>query len=392
MDNKKKIGCVLAYCDNYGTMLQSYATIKTIEKLGYECEVIRYTKKESILKKLKRVYWGLRLGDFSDQMRRLKRKINLIIHTDYKENKKVKHSAFSRFGEERITPYFRDVVGYESLKKAAYDYNLLLVGSDQLWTPMSLYGNYYNLMFVDDAIPKVAYAASFGVSKILSFQREATKRYLDRFDMIGVRELSGKKIVDELSTNKATHVADPSLLLTREQWQEVCKSSRMNMNEPFILCLFLGTDIEHRKAVAKLRSKTNLKIVAITHNDEYVAYDNTFGDETPYDVSPDDFVKLIEQATYVCTDSFHCTIFSILFHKKFMSFYRYPINKVGNRNTRIDSILELTGLQGRLYCGDIMSIDNTIDYNTVDKIIDEFRNMSIEFLKKELDITNIEKP
>lgn len=389
MDNKKKrIGCVLAYCDNYGTMLQSYATIKTIENLGYICEIIRYTKKENLLMKMKRVYWMFRIGDASDQIRQLKRKINLTIHPEYKKNKTIKHLAFARFGNKLITPYFREVTGYENLKKAAFDYDLVLVGSDQLWTPMSLYGSYYNLMFVDDRIPKVAYAASFGVNSIPPFQREATKRFLDRFDMIGVRESRGKEIVDELSINKATHVADPSLLITREQWQEVCQSSNLKMTEPFILCLFLGKNKESREAVKKLKDKTNLKIVAIIHNDEYFAYDNTFGDETPYDVSPYDFVKLIEQATYVCTDSFHCTIFSILFHKKFMTFYRFANTKKGGRNSRIDSLLDKTELRGRIYNGNVMTINEEIDYNSVDKIIDEFRCESTDYLKKELELAN----
>lgn len=385
-NRKKKIGCVLAYCHNYGTMLQSFATLRTITSLGYDCEVIRYVKRDNFWKKLKKIYWMLRIGDYSDQMRRYKRFLSELLHPDYKHNRSVKCEAFERFGNSKIIPYFNNYVGYESLKKGAFNYNLVLVGSDQLWTPMSLYGNYYNLMFVDDSIPKVSYAASFGVSKIASFQKEATKRYLDRFDRIGVRETTGKEIVDSLSINKATHVSDPSMLLTREEWAEVASESKIQMTEPYILCLFLGKNKQSRDAVKELRAKTGIKIVAICHNDEYIAEDNNFGDETPYDVSPSDFIKLISQATYVCTDSFHCTIFSILFHRKFMTFYRYAAKKKGGRNSRIDSLLQKVNIQSRLYVDDIMEIERDIDYDAVDKIVSDFRNMSLNFLKGELEL------
>ena len=384
ISRKKKIGCVLAYCNNYGTMLQSYATIRTIESMGYKVEVIRYTKHEGLWMKMKRLYWLLRLGDASDQLRRYKRMINETLYPDYKRGRAIKNKAFERFGSKYITPYFHNYEGFENLKKAAFNYNLILVGSDQLWTPMSLYGNYYNLMFVDNSIPKVAYAASFGVDKIPSFQHEGTKSYLDRFAMIGVREISGKKIVDSLSKNRAIHVADPSMLLTREEWMHIASDSKIQKEEPFIFCLFLGRNKESRIAVKELREQTGLKVVAICHNDEYIPEDNYWEDEILYDVSPADFIRLIDMATYVCTDSFHCTIFSILFHKKFATFYRYASTKKGGRNSRIDSLLQVFHIEDRIYDGDIMKIESYIDYPNVDKSVLSFRNKSLDFLRKEL--------
>lgn len=384
----KKIGCVLAYCYNYGTVLQSYATLQAITKLGYNCEVIRYIKKDSLWKKLKKVYWMLRIGDYSSQVRHYKRLINERLHPEYRRNGIIKRKAFVRFGKDKIMPYFREYVGYDELQKGALKYDLVLVGSDQLWTPMSLYSKFYNLLFVDDSIPKVAYAASFGVSSLPSFQHKATKKYLDRFDRIGVRESHGKDIVDSLSINTATLVADPSLLLTKEEWTNIASVSAIQQTEPFILCLFLGNNKKSREAVRELREKTGIKIVAICHNDEYIPEDNTLGDETPYDVSPADFIKLISQATYICTDSFHCTVFSILFHKKFMTFYRFATTKKGQRNSRIDSLLQYLHLSDRIYCDNIMKIDDKIDYENVDEIVSEFRNMSLNFLKEELELAN----
>jgi hypothetical protein len=183
---------------------------------------------------------------------------------------------------------------------------------------MSLYSKYYNLLFVDDSIPKIAYATSFGVSEIPVFQRKDTGSYLDRFEKIGVREESGKHIVDSLSNKKAEIVADPSMLLTREEWEIIAKEPNIVIDEPYILCYFLGKNLEARKAALKLKGKTGCKIVALCHNDEYFPSDNQLGDFLLYDIDPSNFIFLIKNASFVCTDSFHCSVFSILFHKQFM--------------------------------------------------------------------------
>lgn len=320
----KKIGCVLAYGYNYGTMLQSYATISAIHKLGHECEIIRYNKHDGLLKKAAMVFRAIRIGDISDQVRKYKQNINMLLHSDYKRNMALQIAAFERFGTKYLRPLFREYDGYDALKAGGNNYNLVLVGSDQLWTPMSLYGNYYNLVFVSDNIPKVAYAASFGVSEIPSFQRDATKTYLDRFANIGVREIQGKKIVDSLSVNKAVHVSDPSMLLNAEEWNDIASANIEELSgfhEPYIFCLLLGPNTEAREAAHKLREKTGMKIVAVVNLDEYVPGDEEFCDISLHNIAPDDFLRLVANASYVCTDSFHCSIFSILFHRQFMVFF-----------------------------------------------------------------------
>ncbi|MCR4619461.1 MAG: polysaccharide pyruvyl transferase family protein [Paludibacteraceae bacterium] len=381
-----KIGCVLAYCNNYGTMLQSYATIKTVKSLGYDFEIIRYKKSFNLWKKLQLLFAFIRIGDWSKK-RRLKNKIALIIHPSYKKNKRVKDKAFQRFASERLIPFFKEYHGYESLKEGSKNYDLVLVGSDQIWSLMSLYGGFYNLMFVDDNVPKVSYASSFGVPKIPSFQQKATKEYLDRFSIIGVREQSGKDIVDSLSVNKATVVADPSILLTAKKWEEEIKDIEIEAHRPYIFCYFLGNNKQHRVAVEELKKITNYEIIAVCHNDEYVRSDEGFGDYVPYNVGPLKFLKYIHEADFVCTDSFHCSVFSILFHKKFMSFYRYLEESKESRNTRIDSLLSIFSLTDRIYRGDIRAILNDIDYNETEKKVCVYRNESMEFLTQELNLS-----
>lgn len=385
MGNKQKIGCVIAYTEghnNYGTSLQGYAMLKKIQQLGYEVEVIHYVKQLSTIQKIKFVTNAIRAGEWKSIVARLTAKRTLKKYPQYAAGIAKRTKAVNAYKAKKLLPLFHTYVGYDALHKGSLNYDAVVVGSDQVWTPMSLPNKFFNLLFVDDSVRKVAYASSFGVSEIPAFQRKATGAYLDRFYRIGVREERGKEIVEELSHQKATVVADPTLLLTREEWEEETSDAWPNENEPYIFCYFLGTNQEARKAVNELKEKTGYKIITIRHMDEYVPEDEQFGDEAPYNVDPNDFVKYISKAAYVCTDSFHCTVFSILFHRQFMTFYRFAEGSKTGRNSRINSLFDLFELQERLYKGDINKITNPIDYNSVDEKLSELRKGSIYFLNE----------
>ncbi|MDN0048065.1 polysaccharide pyruvyl transferase family protein [Bacteroides gallinaceum] len=385
MGNKKKIGCVIAYTEghnNYGTSLQGYAMLKKIQQLGYEVEVIHYAKQLSTIQKIKFVANAIRAGEWKSIVARLTAKRTLKNYPQYAAGIAKRTKAVNAYKAKKLLPLFHTYVGYDALHKGSLNYDAVVVGSDQVWTPMSLPNKFFNLLFVDDSVHKIAYASSFGVSEIPSFQRKETGLYLDRFYRIGVREERGKEIVEELSHQKATVVADPTLLLTREEWEAEISDARPNESEPYIFCYFLGTNQEARKAANKLRKQTGYKIITIRHMDEYVPEDEQFGDEAPYNVDPNDFVKYISKAAYVCTDSFHCTVFSILFHRQFMTFYRFAEGSKTGRNSRINSLFDLFELQERLYKGDINKITNPIDYNSVDEKLSELRKESIYFLNE----------
>ena len=384
MENKQKIGCVIAYTEghnNYGTSLQGYAMLKKIQQLGYEVEVIHYVKQLSTIQKIKFVANAIRAGEWKSIVARLTAKRTLKKYPQYAAGIAKRTKAVNAYKAKKLLPLFHTYVGYDALHKGSLNYDAVVVGSDQVWTPMSLPNKFFNLLFVDDSVHKIAYASSFGVSEIPSFQRKETGLYLERFYRIGVREERGKEIVEELSHQKATVVADPTLLLTREEWEAEISDARPNESEPYIFCYFLGTNQEARKAANLLRTQTGYKIITIRHMDEYVPEDELFGDEAPYNVDPNDFVKYISRAAYVCTDSFHCTVFSILFHRQFMTFYRFAATNKTGRNSRIDSLFNILGLQDRLYIGNISIIGNPIAYDKVDKRLKGLRENSLEFLK-----------
>lgn len=386
---KKKIGCVIAFRpghNNYGTSLVGYALIRKIGQLGHEVEVINYQKRLSTGEKLRFLWNALRCGMMKSLWQRLEVKRVMKRHPNYAEGIRTRTRAVDQYKAEKLLPLFRDYVGYEALHEGSRGYDVVVVGSDQVWTPMSLPNRYFNLLFVADEVRRVAYGSSFGVSEIPAFQRKATGRYLDRFSAIGVREQRGKEIVDELSQKTATVVADPTMLLSAHDWEEEAKGSSFGGGEPYIFVYLLGTNQEAREAARKLKEQTGLRIIAIRHMDEYVAQDETFGDEAPYDVGPNDFVRLISRARYVLTDSFHCSAFSIQFHRQFMTFYRFRQGQAGGRNSRIDSLFNVLGIsRSRIYQGDIGPIDEAVDWEAVDERLGRLREESTLFLRHALE-------
>lgn len=196
---------------------------ETMQMLGYDVEVINYIKQLSFMQKVNWMINALRCDGGKAIRDRLKGSKDLEHNPAYAANIKVRTEAVEAYKERKFIPLFKDYRGYEALHNGSKNYDAVVVGSDQVWTPLSLPTKFYNLLFVDDSIRKVAYASSFGVSVIPNFQKKATGAYLDRFYRIGVREIKGKEIVDSLSHQKATVVADPTLLLS---WKNGKKKSR----------------------------------------------------------------------------------------------------------------------------------------------------------------------
>lgn len=381
----KKVGCVIAYKKNhtnYGTSLVGYALLKKIQQLGYEVEVINYVKRLSFWEKAEIAINQFRVIGLKMLTTRF---VSTPTNPSYLNSLNIRIKTVEAYKERKIIPFFHDYIGYKELQEGSKNYDIVVVGSDQVWLPSGLKTKYFNLLFVDENVRKVSYASSFGVNEIPAFQKKITARYLDRFYRISVREQEGKEIVNALSRNKAKVVVDPTLLLDRNEWKEEMKDSKVDISAPYIFCYFLGNNFNARKAVNELKTKTGLKIITIRHMDEYIESDEQFGDEAPYCVDPVDFIKYISHASYVCTDSFHCSAFCIQFQRKFMTFYRFGIGYKGGRNSRIDSLFNLLNIsREHIYQGDIMKIENAIDWKAVDKKLLELRHESYSYLKEAL--------
>ena len=146
--------------------------------------------------------------------------------------------------------------------------------------------------------------------------------------------------------------------------------------------------MEYRKFAERIKEKTGYKIVSLNHLDEYVKYSDQFADEAPFDVGPSEFLNLVRNAEFVCTDSFHGTVFSLIHHKKFFVFRRYPNQSKVSTNSRLDSLLKIVDLKDRLLEGTENVADwmeKEIDYEIVDEKLEKFREESKSFLRGALE-------
>ena len=309
------IGLCLAFEqeNNYGTQLQAFATIEAVKQLGYEYEIIIYHKQYSTIQKIEQIKRLFYDGTFINMLHGMKRSKLVDQDTPFGRGYRERRKYVKMFKDKYFFPYATIYTGYNELVGGVQKYTTVLVGSDQVWLPAGYASKFYNLMFVPDEIAKVSYASSFGVSNIPSYHLKEAKYFLNRMNYISVREIRGKEIVESISDNKAKVVVDPTMLIDRAIWEKMCVP--ICEKNGYIFCYFLGKRREGREQAIKLKKETGLKIIVLKHLDGYIEEDDSFGDEAPFDVGPEKFISYIKNATYVLTDSFHGTVFSILFNK-----------------------------------------------------------------------------
>ena len=387
-----KIGLALVYrLPNFGTALQAYATQKFVEKERLNFECINYQKCKS-LKTFFSYLPELTIPYVVEmKLQSIKKRIEQKIrYRNLAQKFAIRNSVFAGF----ISNYMKlsePIRGYAALlEKGREAYCAVVVGSDQVWHPLNLGSRFYTLEWVPDNIPKIAYASSFGVSKIPDIQRNATVRYLKRLDFVSTREIAGQKIIKELAGKEVPVVVDPTLLHSIDEWNVIC-SHKPFVGEKYIFCYFLGNNPGQREFAKRLRAKTGFKIVFLPHMDEIIKSDFNFGDITPYDVGPAEFFNLIKHAEYVCTDSFHGTIFSILNKKKFASFNRYHGGAIST-NSRLDSLLNMLGLESQRFTADHNVnnlIESKIDYDFVNVRLEKLRDTSVTYFRAALQVCEV---
>ena len=384
----KKIGVCACYdTKNYGSMLQTLATGIVLQDLGYDYEFIRYTRKPTvdlILRSIDRIPEKVR-----GKIVAIEKKKKLKKYPDAAQGIAKRNQCFDIFMKQTFTSVSPRYDTMEELRKAATGYSAVLVGSDQLWRPEGYSTGFYNLLFVPDNVTKIAYATSFGVSQIPESKQIIAKKFLSRMDYISVRELRASEMIKELIGRDVPTVVDPTLLFTGEEWNNIIMPKKI-IDDKYIFCYLLGSNPQHRAWANELKNRTGCKIVTIPFLDEFVETDISFGDYQVFDAGPAEFVNLIRNAEYVCTDSFHGSVFSILNHKQFVTFNRFSDASKNSRNSRIDSLLTQTGLRSRrmIEVGqDICDvIDAKIDYEMVEKKLAKMRNESVDYLRNALEI------
>ena len=242
-----------------------------------------------------------------------------------------------------------------------FDY--FICGSDQIWNPS--YKTTSALAFCSFAPEKtVCLSPSFGVSKIPDHRKEEYAKLLKDIYKLSTREEKGSEIIKELTNREAPVLLDPTMILPTEKWHDLCKKTKIELPEKYIACYFLGKiDKEYRRRIKKFAKENNLPIVML------------FDITTPqyYTLDPAEVLHIIKNSQYVLTDSFHGSVFSILFHKNFCVFAR---NEGGSSmNSRLETLLLKFGIKNTL---DI----SQEEWGSVDNVIISEREKTKKYLEE----------
>ena len=367
---------------DYGGMLQAFATQRFLEKQGIESDAINFDNVKGDISRRKWKYFLSNIMDISivkEKSRLIEKKIRQKTNARLKAQMAERDNAFDKF----CTSHFkvsRPFASWEDMAESSQkEYDAVIVGSDQLWLPSNVMADYYTLNWVPEKVKKIAYATSFGIGNIPQKYKEMYRQYLTRIDYLSARETSGQEIISELTDRSVPLVNDPALLLDANGWDEVIKDKPI-INDKYIFCYFMGDNPEQREFVKRLAKEKGLKIVALLHLDQFIETDEHYADYTPWNISPADFVNLVKYAEYVCTDSFHGTVFSIIYSRNFFTFKRFNKKASLSTNTRITSLLTRVGLMDRLVENLDKRPDNINDWRKIQECVSDFRNASGSWL------------
>lgn len=299
---------------NYGAVLQAWALQEYLGSSGHEVEVINYR-----LPAIDNVY---RLFEPEKPYREEKKnqkhqqkQYNLV----KKENPE-KIRAFQRF-EDFIANQLHTTkafYSYEELKNAEFDYDAMIVGSDQVWNTGFTRGinRAYLLEFGPEQARRISYAASRGDTPLTDQGRIIFERSLAKFDFISVREENVAEEIAELTDCNVAVTADPTFLVSREKFDTVRKPYPCAKPYIYVHNVHVKRMDDRLCATAEeLSKRTGLPVV--TNRRDPFDYSNHLADAS--DIGPCEFLDVVANAEYIVTNSFHATVFSMIYHKTFIT-------------------------------------------------------------------------
>ena len=368
---------------NFGGQLQSFALQRKIEKLNIECEQICINRKQQ--SELLSIIEIIKHSDFKEIVSRVIGRI--LRYCSYvvlfRDRAAIMKRDKKTFDFSLTVPHTSTVYDEDTIKKIANDYSTFIVGSDCVWY-INESSELTGLSFVGENRHKISYAASLGCAAIPDGWAEKYIKNIAKFDAIAVREKSIAAELQELIPQKKVNVTvDPVLLFNASEWNEFLPD--VNIKEKYALIYILSEDRKQCLEAQKWARDNGMKAVVFPHIRRRIVYwQKNFGDIRDFSSGPLEFVSLIKNADVILTDSFHASVFSVIFHKPFFAFMRETEKGfVG----RVENFLEEIGLSKQL-----ISVDNLaniksipeIDFSFSDSIIEQKRRESINYLKENI--------
>lgn len=365
----KKVGIVTTHgVPNYGAIIQAYAMQKfLVEELGDEVEFINYVPEKSkrvwrIIKKIK-------------QPKDILRNIYIIINFPAAIKRKIRFNKEKEFVKSNLCLTAECKNEDDILKLPKFD--AYICGSDQIWNFLQFDEPIYYLYFTKkiENCKKISYAPSI-TDKIPEKEYEKLRNYLNNLDAISVREEQDIAQIQPLTSKPVVDVCDPVFLIDPEKWKSI--APKRIIDKPYILLYFLGTNQLARDTVKRIKEITGLTVVHLNINDR----DRFNADIDLRTADPLEFISLIRDAEYVCTNSHHCTAFSLMFHK------RVTVIRKSNSNSRFDNMIKHCGVESLYFSNDqipFLTLDDLeVDYSHYDESTEIWIKKSKDFLRDNL--------
>ncbi len=372
--------------NNYGTLLQAYALQKQLELLGHENVIL---SDEKILKEYRAgkrtVSKAEPVTAETSRMQRLFADPGRILRSVTARSDPERY-GFPYEGSQVACEDFRreclniryDVTG-ETLSEMNGRFDTFLCGSDQIWSLRdSIFNPYYFLDFVRK--PKVAYGPSLGMDEIPRDKEEQLKHLLADFTALSAREAATAEQLSCLTGREVAWVADPTLLHDRLFWEKFASGVKEHRKK-YLLCYFLENKQWYFDYAGKMAKKLGLKLLLIPNKWDHLQHSFVAKDA----VGPKEFVALFQNADYVLTDSYHGSIFSMIFEKDFLYLQRFPERNPESQNIRIRSLFSFLDIEERIVCEDTASCAlRAPDYQKIGRKLNNMRGTSQAYLQNAL--------
>lgn len=367
--------------NNYGAELQCCALYRKLQQLGYDAEVINYL-------------FGIHPEHVFDGEKRtvpiplkqlIKVKLLPVVQNMFcmfhQKNKRLRNKRFNEFHAKYNHLTSTVYPSVKSLYEAKFNYDVLCIGSDQVWNYMKGYSlEPFFACFDKNNTKKITYASSIGLSSLSVEAEQVFRKELSNFAYISVREQQASEILEKLLNRKIDVVLDPTLILNKQEWIEVAKYDMCPKEKYLLVYIVTIKPCDYVLTLARhIAKRRNLKIVRICR-DAYPEHSGSDVEEI-LTAGPSDFVGLFSKAEFVVTNSFHGTVFSINFSKPFYS----VIKSHHSTNSRLTSILKKLGLEDRIVpVGSQLPMISDIDFSDPSAKLEAERKLSIEYIKKAL--------
>ena len=333
--------------DNYGQLLQCYALQKYLRDMGHEAFLIRYKKSSDVISLNKRSFFTRIIKLFNPKKvlkaaaYRIQKKALLI---EQKKNNR----CFDDFREKYIAQSEIDYASYSELCRNPPKADVYIAGSDQIWNftghSIDEVRNCVHAMFLDFGnASKFSYAASWVMTSLTQEYIDEIKPLLADFKYVSVREKKGIDLCGDCGRGDAECVCDPTFLLNPDIYRSLYRENPIRkVSKPFLLLYMLNKDMNEYdfdiQTVYKFASQRNLEVIYVTGN-------GAFDKRKKYYATIPEWLWLVDNAEYVVTNSFHCSVFSLFFQKKFAV---VPLSgSCVGMNTRFDTLFSDYGVQPR---------------------------------------------